>query len=118
MSIVLIMCVGLPYVGHALATKIAVKLGLRFSGIVFVTLAFGFEVLGFLLQVAVVLITFLQYPVHLYMVIALRIANHDRKYLTGDSENLWGFGQVVAIILVVPILRACTGAYVGEYFPC
>jgi hypothetical protein len=44
-------------------------------------------------KTSVLIIAMMQYPVHVYTVFALRIANEDR--LDGDSENYWGFGQVV-----------------------
>lgn len=40
----------------------------------------------------------IQYPVHIYAVFTLRWANED--LLKGDSENYWGFGQVVALVLL------------------
>ncbi|KAK7993421.1 hypothetical protein PG989_006802 [Apiospora arundinis] len=43
-----------------------------------------------------------QYPVHCYMVWALRASNEP--FLSGSSENEWGFGQIVALALVVPML--------------
>ncbi|UNI17402.1 hypothetical protein JDV02_003744 [Purpureocillium takamizusanense] len=48
-----------------------------------------------------VLVTaFLQFPVHLYMAIALRSANQG--YLKGESpnENSWDFGQTTAVVLL------------------
>lgn len=47
---------------------------------------------------SVLLLALIQYPLHTYMVIALREGND--KLLGGDSENYWGFGQVVALILL------------------
>jgi hypothetical protein len=70
--------------------------------------------LGFVLamRLAVVSTALLQFPLHLYMVIALRVSNE--KYLEGDSEDAWGFGQVVALILVIPVLRECANGYTGK----
>ena len=46
----------------------------------------------------VLALALLQYPLHLYMMIALRIANTDA--LEGDEhESDWRFGQTVAILL-------------------
>ena len=45
-----------------------------------------------------ILIAVLQYPLHLYMLIAIRESNRDT--LGGDSEDSWGFGQIVALTLL------------------
>ena len=68
--------------------------------------------LVWLMRFAVVSTALLQFPLHLYMVIALRVSNE--KYLEGDSEDAWGFGQVVALILVIPVLRECANGYTGK----
>lgn len=49
-----------------------------------------------------IIIGLLQYPIHLYMLITMRGMNAD--LLTGYSENTWGFGQVVALVLLSPTL--------------
>lgn len=54
-----------------------------------------------------------QYPLHTYMVFALRASNQG--YLTGDSENEWGFGQVMAMVLVGPFLLECVRGVTGEH---
>ena len=46
-----------------------------------------------------------QYPTHLYMTVALRISNES--LLEGDSENSWGFGQIISLVLVVDTLIRC-----------
>ncbi|QKX62216.1 uncharacterized protein TRUGW13939_09375 [Talaromyces rugulosus] len=51
---------------------------------------------------SVLLLALVQYPLHTYMLIALREGND--KLLDGDSENYWGFGQVVALILLASSL--------------
>ncbi|KAK8139462.1 hypothetical protein PG984_002842 [Apiospora sp. TS-2023a] len=48
---------------------------------------------------------FIQYPVHGYMIYALRSSNEG--YLSGNSENEWGFGQIVALVLVAAMLLEC-----------
>ncbi|KAH7127893.1 hypothetical protein B0J13DRAFT_611481 [Dactylonectria estremocensis] len=53
----------------------------------------------------IVLAAMVQYPLHLYMVIALRASNESR--LNGDSENAWGFGQIVALIAAVSTILEC-----------
>lgn len=47
----------------------------------------------------ILLLALLQFPVHLYMTIALRTANQD--HLSGEEgENGWDFGQTTAILLL------------------
>lgn len=55
---------------------------------------------------------FIQYPVHGYMIYALRSSNEG--YLSGNSENEWGFGQIVALVLVAAMLLECFKALVGK----
>ncbi|KAI9154839.1 hypothetical protein HJFPF1_07398 [Paramyrothecium foliicola] len=54
---------------------------------------------------SIIFIAMLQYPLHLYMVIAMRAVNEPR--LTGGSENAWGFGQIVALILTFATILEC-----------
>ncbi|KAK7224123.1 hypothetical protein V2G26_012126 [Clonostachys chloroleuca] len=61
------------------------------------------------LAASIVLLAMLQYPVHLYMVIALRISNEGN--LSGDSENTWGFGQIVALVTAFSTLMECVRGY-------
>ncbi|RYC58491.1 hypothetical protein CHU98_g7716 [Xylaria longipes] len=53
----------------------------------------------------VLTVALIQYPVHVYTLFALRKSNEP--YLSGDSENQWGFGQVVALVLVASVLIEC-----------
>jgi hypothetical protein len=92
----------------------------------------GFEGLGLALfakdpdrkQSITLLFVLLQYPVHMYSVFALRAANESRL-MQGNTEQDWGFGQVVAVILlgsnvtmlVDGILSTCTVAC-GSAFSC
>jgi hypothetical protein len=46
------------------------------------------------------------------MVIAIRVPN--QSFLEGDSENTWGFGQVVALVLLIPILKECVFGFIGK----
>jgi hypothetical protein len=58
-----------------------------------------------------------QYFVHLYMTFAIRASN--KRYLT-DSEDTWGFGQIIAIVLLVPVLKDFGREYIqyqGEFKP-
>ncbi|KAK3348732.1 hypothetical protein B0T25DRAFT_546399 [Lasiosphaeria hispida] len=52
-----------------------------------------------------VMAALLQYPLHLYSTVALRTSNEG--LLEGDSENNWGFGQVMALVLVVDTFIKC-----------
>jgi hypothetical protein len=54
-----------------------------------------------------------QYPLHTYMLIALREGND--KLLDGDSENYWGFGQVVALLLLASSILQGVRLIVGTY---
>jgi hypothetical protein len=63
-------------------------------------------------QTLVTVFALLQYPLHLYSVIALRASN--QSLLSGESENEWGFGQIVAVFLVVAILLECGRKWKGK----
>lgn len=54
-----------------------------------------------------------QYPVHGYMLFALRHSNE--AYLSGDSENSWGFGQVVALVLVAATIMDCVRSIISKF---
>lgn len=47
----------------------------------------------------------IQYPLHLTMAIIVRKQNE--RLLEGDSENQWGFGQIVALLLCAGTLVEC-----------
>ena len=53
----------------------------------------------------------LQYPLHLYMAIAIRVSN--QAFLQGESENKWGFGQVAALALLAPVIKECGTGYIS-----
>jgi hypothetical protein len=57
-------------------------------------------------------LAFVQYPLHCYMIYALRASNE--QFLTGGSENEWGFGQIVALILVVSTILDMMKAVAGK----
>lgn len=59
-------------------------------------------------QIAVICPLLFQYPLHLYMVLTMRRWNSG--LLDGDSEDAWGFGQVVALVLLAPTLLMCIQA--------
>lgn len=60
----------------------------------------------------VLTLSFLQYPLHLYSVVALRVSNGG--LLEGDSEDTWGSGQVVALVLLGAVLARCVYGVFGE----
>lgn len=64
-------------------------------------------------KLIVLVLAMLQYPLHIYMIFALRAGNEHR--LNGDPENYWGFGQIVALVLlassVLQGLRAILGGF-------
>lgn len=60
-------------------------------------------------------IAMVQFPVHTYMIFALRYSNEHR--LSGDSENTWGFGQIVALVLLGSTLVQSMGTITSaSYF--
>jgi hypothetical protein len=54
-----------------------------------------------------------QFPLHLYMMIALRMTNQG--LLTDSNENQWGFGQSVAIIMLWVTIQGCICAWFGKF---
>ncbi|KAK5993896.1 hypothetical protein PT974_07334 [Cladobotryum mycophilum] len=50
-------------------------------------------------------IAMLQYPLHLYILITLRASNSN--LLSGDSENTWGFGQIVTLVSLGSTIMDC-----------
>lgn len=55
-----------------------------------------------------------QYPVHAYMLFQLRHANE--AFLSGDPESSWGFGQVVALVLVAATIIDCIRSLSSKWF--
>lgn len=64
-------------------------------------------------KLAVLTRAMLQYPLHIYMIFALRAANEYR--LNGDSENYWGFGQIVALVLLASSVLQGFRALLGRF---
>jgi hypothetical protein len=62
----------------------------------------------------VLLIAIAQYPVHAYMLFRLRQAN--QPFLSGDPESSWGFGQVVALVLVAATILDCIRSLLSGFF--
>lgn len=50
-----------------------------------------------------------QFVLHIYMAVTLRASN--QAYLD-ETENEWGFGQVLAVILLFPLIAECGQQYV------
>ena len=67
----------------------------------------------------VLISAFLQFPVHLYMAIALRSTNQRSVDGAGVSENSWDFGQTTAVVLLaVAVIELCSkgwGYFVFEH---
>lgn len=63
-------------------------------------------------EAAIMLPLLFQYPLHLYFIITLRRWNAD--LLVGDSEDTWGFGQIVALVLLAPTILECGKAIRGR----
>jgi hypothetical protein len=75
-------------------------------------------------QISALFIAFLQYPVHMYSVFALRAVN-ESHLIQGNTEQDWGFGQVAAVILlgtnVVMLVDGILSTYTvvcGSAFSC
>jgi len=64
------------------------------------------------MELGLVLVPLYQFLLHLYMVWAIRSGN--RMYLKGESEDTWGFGQVIALVQILPILKGCTKDCIGN----
>lgn len=62
----------------------------------------------------VLTIAMLQYQLHYYMLFSLRRSN--QPYLSGESENSWGFGQVVALVLLGSTILECIQELIGMRF--
>ena len=83
---------------------------LRDSGMPFLfSLSIGSDKLKF----AVLTLAMLQYPLHIYMIFALRAGNEH--LLNGDSENYWGFGQIVALVLLASSVLQGFRAILGKF---
>jgi hypothetical protein len=54
----------------------------------------------------------LQYPLHLYNIVALRASN--QHLLKGESENDWGFSQIIALVMVGQTFVECCRAVKGK----
>lgn len=67
------------------------------------------------LKATLLTISLCQFPLHTYMIFALRYSNEHR--LSGDSENAWGFGQILALVLLGSTLVQSMGTIIStSYF--
>lgn len=66
-------------------------------------------------ELGLVIVPVAQFLLYLYVVWAIRSAN--RMHLQGESEDTWGFGQVVALIQILPILKGCAKDCMGKTAP-
>lgn len=69
----------------------------------FVMLAAAF--LGARWRRSILVLAFLQVPVHLYMMLALRSANQGKLSGEEKHENGWDFGQTTSVVLLVLALN-------------
>lgn len=60
----------------------------------------------------VLFLTLYPCPVHGYFVFAIRSSN--QSYLTGESEDQWGFGQIVPLVLLMSVISDCLGVFFRE----
>ena len=63
-------------------------------------------------QNAILLPLVFQYPLHLYFIVTMRRWNAD--LLVGDSEDTWGFGQILALVLLAPTILECAKAIASK----
>ena len=71
-----------------------------------------FKILFVFILFTAIFLTLLQYPLHLYMVIQLRKANPHNAG-NGGSEDRWDFGQIAALVLILPVVKECIAGYIG-----
>jgi len=85
-----------PGASHPSADKIYVAISSTWMLLVMLLAIFG----GARWRKFILGAAFLQYPVHMYFMITLRLANQSAlESETGESEDDWDFGQTAAILL-------------------
>lgn len=100
-----------PTAGHPSADKIYISV--TSSWMILVMLAAAFS--GARWRHSILILAFLQFPVHLYMTLALRSANQGK--LEGNAyENYWDFGQTTAVVLFAMALRELLDKVFEFYF--
>ena len=55
----------------------------------------------------------MQFPLHLYFVVALRASNANR--LHNGNENEWNFGQIVPLVTLLPTIVECLLGVAGSH---
>lgn len=108
--------IALPNAKHPVDDQ--VYLGLTssyvFSLLVIVTIYCRVQSLRLYWQKAVITVGALQYILHVYIVMALRVSN--QSLLDNIAlEDQWGFGQVIAIVMLVVTLLECAKGLEGEF---
>jgi hypothetical protein len=77
-------------------------------------LAFSSVFSSFNMKFTMLYLAFLQFPLHAYSVIMLRISN-ESLLTSGNVEQEWGFGQVSAMVLLAPNLIGLIAGVTGEH---
>lgn len=62
----------------------------------------------------VLFIAMVQFPLHLYFIICLRLSN-EPLLSNGSDENEWGFGQIYSLIMSAGLLIECVKGYFSAY---
>ncbi|KAL7813140.1 hypothetical protein V8C44DRAFT_53542 [Trichoderma aethiopicum] len=90
-----------PHADHPAKDKLYVAFTAAWMILVMLAAAFS----GARWRHTILALAFLQFPVHLYMALALRAANQG--HLVGDDarENRWDFGQTTAVVLLAMAAR-------------
>jgi hypothetical protein len=69
-------------------------------------------------QSLIVNVALLQCPLHIYSIFALRSSN-ERYLDSGGAERDWGFGQIVAMVLlganILPVIDGIAGESLSDY---
>ncbi|KAI1743038.1 hypothetical protein F4680DRAFT_410861 [Xylaria scruposa] len=91
----------LQFATHPLADRVYLGTTASFS---FVSFAFTFRATTRVADMTshIVIFALILYLIYVYMLVTIRQSNE--AYLSGNSENEWEFGQVVALVLVTSVL--------------
>ncbi|TFB07627.1 hypothetical protein CCMA1212_000083 [Trichoderma ghanense] len=101
-----------PHASHPAEDKAYVAFTAAWMILVMLAAAFS----GARWRHTILALAFLQFPVHLYMALALRAANQG--HLVGDDarENEWDFGQTTAVVLLAMAARELVDKGTEFYF--
>jgi heme/copper-type cytochrome/quinol oxidase subunit 4 len=61
----------------------------------------------------IIQLSMIQYPVHLYMIVTMR--ENNARFLEEESENEWGFAQIVTLVLTASTVVECVRGARGMY---